>query len=78
MLSSVLRSPRAIRANIAIMRAFVQMKASERWRSATLRKLDELERKILGHDNDIAHLFDALRDLMNPMDGPSRKIGFQP
>ena len=77
MLSSVLRSPRAIRANIEIMRAFVYAKTRERWRSAALTKLEELERKFLGHDRDIARLFEALRDLMDPVEKPRRKIGFK-
>lgn len=76
MLSSVLRSPRAVRANIAIMRAFVHMKTRERWRSSALVKLDELERKFLGHDQDIERLFETLRDLMDPQENPHKKIGF--
>mgnify|MGYP001582197811 CR=1 FL=1 len=77
MLSSVLRSPRAVRANIEIMRAFVYAKTRERWRSAALAKLEELERKVLGHDRDIELLFETLRDLMEPPAGPRPKIGFQ-
>ena len=78
MLSGVLRSPRAVRANIEIMRAFVYAKTRERWRSVALTRLEELERKFLGHDHDIEQLFSALRDLMDPPEKPSRKIGFQP
>lgn len=77
MLSGVLRSPRAVRANIEIMWAFVYAKTRERWRSAALAKLEELERKVLGHDRDIESLFGALRDLMDPPDGPRPKIGFR-
>jgi len=76
-LSGVLRSPRAVRANIEIMRAFVYAKTRERWRSAARTKLEELERGFLGHDRDIARLFEALRDLMDPPEKPRRKIGFQ-
>ncbi|MFA5139841.1 MAG: hypothetical protein WC728_11475 [Elusimicrobiota bacterium] len=78
MLSSVLRSPRAVRANIEIMRAFVYAKTRERWRSAALAKLDELERKFLGHDRDIERIFETLRDLMDPPERPRLKIGFRP
>lgn len=76
MLSGVLRSPRAVRANIEIMRAFVYAKTRERWRSVARSKLEELERKFLRHDRDIARLFEALRDLMDPPERPRRKIGF--
>ncbi len=77
MLSSVLRSPRAIRANIEIMRAFVYAKTRERWRSVALSRLEDLERKFLGHDRDIEKLFSALRDIMDPPEEPHRKIGFK-
>ena len=77
MLSSVLRSPRAVRANIEIMRTIVYAKTRERWRNAALAKLEELERKVLGHDSDIERIFEALRDLMDPPEGPRRRIGFQ-
>jgi hypothetical protein len=78
MLSGVLRSPRAVRANIEIMRAFVYAKTRERSRSAALVRLEQLERKFLGHDRDIEQLFSALRDLMDPPEQPRRKIGFEP
>ncbi|OGR94713.1 MAG: hypothetical protein A2V88_05510 [Elusimicrobia bacterium RBG_16_66_12] len=78
MLSGVLRSPRAVRANIEIMRAFVYAKTRERWHSAALTRLEELERKFLGHDQDIERLFTTLRDLMDPPEKPRRKIGFEP
>lgn len=77
MLSSVLRSPRAVRANIEIMRAFVYAKTRERRRSAALARLEQLERKFLGHDRDIEQLFSALRDLMDPPEPSRRKIGFE-
>ncbi len=78
MLSGVLRSPRAVRANIEIMRAFVYAKTRERWRNVALARLEMLERKFLGHDRDIEQLFSALRDLMDPPEQPRRKIGFEP
>ena len=78
MLSGVLRSPRAVRANIEIMRAFVYAKTRERWRSVALARLETLEQKFLGHDRDIERLFSTLRDLMDPPEPPRRKIGFEP
>ncbi len=77
MLSSVLKSPRAVRANIEIMRAFVYAKSRERWRSPALAKLEELERKVLGHDQEIERLFETLRDLMDSPESTQRTIGFQ-
>ena len=66
MLSSVLRSKRAIHVNIAIMRAFVRLKAILSTHKELAHKLDELERKIEDHDEDIRGIFEAIRQLMAP------------
>jgi hypothetical protein len=54
MLSSVLRSRRAIAVNIAIMRAFVRLRQLAAAGSELAKKLDELESRVSGHDKDIA------------------------
>src|SRR5205823_467288 len=59
MLSSVLRSPRAVQVNIAIMRVFVRLRQAVALHKDLARKLVELERKIEGHDASIRTLFDA-------------------
>lgn len=75
MLSSVLRSPRAVAANIGIMRAFVRL----RWLRGVNRdlaaKLGELEGKLNIHDAQIMGIFNAIRELVQPT--PKPKIGFQ-
>ncbi len=77
MLSSVLNSPRAIRVNIEIMRAFVQLREMISTNKALAGKLDELERKVSTHDRAIAGLFTAIRELASPAPPkPSRRIGF--
>jgi len=76
MLSSVLRSKRAIQVNIIIMRAFVKLKQVLAARSALAQKLAELERKLEGHDQKIQSLFDAIRQLMAPPVPRRRRIGF--
>jgi len=77
MLSSVLNSPRAIRVNIQIMRAFVQLREMISTNKALSGKLDELERKVATHDKAIAGLFTAIRELATPAPPkPSRRIGF--
>ncbi|MBP1716056.1 MAG: DNA-binding protein [Deltaproteobacteria bacterium] len=74
MLSSVLNSPRAIQVNIAIMRAFVQLRAILSTHTDLARKLAEMEKK---YDAQFRVVFDALRQLMAPT-APSRKqIGFE-
>ena len=74
MLSSVLRSPRAIAVNIEIMRAFVGLRRTLESTAGLARKLDALERK---YDGQLAHVFEAIRQLVAPAPGTSKKIGFK-
>jgi len=76
MLSSVLNSERAIQVNIAIMRAFVQLRQILSTHKELAHKLEELERKIEKHDAEIGSIFEAIRQLMTPSPEPMRKIGF--
>lgn len=77
MLSSVLRSPRAAQVNIAIMRAFVQLRQILGSHADLARKLAELEKKLEGHDTAIRSLFEAIRQLMAPPPSePKPEIGF--
>jgi hypothetical protein len=77
MLSGVLRSPRAEQANIAIMRAFVQLRETLALHKELAQKLAELERKIENHDESIRTLFEAIHQLMvPPPEPPRREIGF--
>ena len=77
MLSSVLRSTRAISANIAIMRAFVRLREMVSANAELAKKLDELERRVSGHDEAITNIVHAIRELAAPPDpSPRRSIGF--
>ena len=76
MLSSVLSSDRAIAVNIAIMRAFVQVRSLLATNQDLAERLMELERRIASHDTAITSLFDAIRQLMAVPDSGSRPIGF--
>lgn len=76
MLSSVLHSERAVRFNIAIMRAFVGLRRLLATNETQARKLSELEHRLEGHDQAIKSLFDAIRELMAPPSKPEREIGF--
>jgi len=73
MLSSVLRSPRAIQVNIAIMRSFARLRHILSSHADLARKLEDLEQK---YDKQFRVVFDALRELMTPPDPPSKQIGF--
>jgi len=76
MLSSVLRSQRAVHVNVAIMRAFVSLRRMLAGNEVLARKLAELERRLEGHDQAIKSLFNAIRELMAPPVKPRREIGF--
>jgi len=76
MLSSVLKSKRAIEANIAIMRVFVKLRETVATHKELSRELEDLEQRIEGHDEKIQVIFEAIRQLMAPPDKKVKKIGF--
>jgi len=79
MLSGVLRSPRAIQVNIAIMRAFVRLRQIMHLKRELAAKLNELERKLGKHDEEIQLIFKVIKQLMSPPpEKPQRRIGFKP
>lgn len=75
MLSSVLRSKRAIQVNVEIMRAFVRLRQILASHVDLARKLAALERK---YDTQFKVVFDAIRELMAPAPRRRQPIGFQP
>ena len=74
MLSSVLRSDRAIRVNIEIMRSFVKLRQLLGSNSELARKLESLEQK---YDEQFKVVFDSIRALMIPPKASKRPIGFR-
>jgi len=77
MLSSVLRSKRAIDVNVAVMRAFVRLRELVSTHAELAKKLVELEQRIAGHDEAIAGIVRAIRELATPPEpSPRRSIGF--
>jgi hypothetical protein len=76
MLSSVLNSDRAVKVNIAIMRAFVKLRETLETNREFARKFSELERRVGRHDDEIGAIIDAIRQLMAPPKKPAREIGF--
>ena len=73
MLSSVLRSQKAVDVNIEIMRAFVRLRQMLRENADLSRRLDALEKK---YDAQFKIVFDAIRELMEPISKTERRIGF--
>jgi len=76
MLSSVLKSDRAVKVNIAIMRAFVRLRETLETNRALAERFAQLEEKVGKHDDEIAAIIDAIRQLMTPPKKPAREIGF--
>lgn len=77
MLSSVLRSEKAIMVNIAIMRAFVKLRDLISSHKQLAQKISELEKKYGKHEVEITVLFKALKKLLEvDAEKPARKIGF--
>lgn len=76
MLSGVLHSKRAIRANIEIMRAFVRLRQVLSLHKDLARKLETLEKTVAGHEENFRAVFEAIRELMKAPEKPTRRIGF--
>jgi hypothetical protein len=74
MLSSVLRSKRAVEVNILIMRAFVKFRALLATHEQLARKLDALEKR---YDKQFRVVFEAIRELMKTPEPKKRQIGFR-
>jgi hypothetical protein len=73
MLSSVLHSPRAVAVNIEIMRTFVRLRQMLASNTELARKLEALEKK---YDRQFKVVFDAIRQLMSPVETKRQEIGF--
>ena len=74
MLSSVLRSKRAIQVNIGIMRAFVQLRGMIVSNKGLARRFNELEKR---YDGQFRIVFEAIRELMAEAESKSQRIGFK-
>ena len=77
MLSSVLRSKRAVAVNIEIMRAFVEMRRIASSYTEIEKRLEGIERGMGEHEDQLGKIFNALRQLMAPPPQPKHPIGFR-
>jgi len=76
LLSSVLKSKRAVKVNIAIMRAFVKLWQTLDANRRLAQKFSELEERVEEHDDEIAAILEAIRQLMTPPERPRGEIRF--
>ena len=77
MLSSVLSSSRAIAVNIQIMRIYTRMREILMTNKDILLKLEQLERKVDSHDENIHVIFDYLKQLLSPPVDTRPRVGFR-
>jgi len=79
MAASVLNSERAVRVSVYVVRAFVRLRQALAAHKELGRKLAALEGRLDRHDEEIAALLEAIRELMAPPPAPRRgRIGFRP
>ncbi|MEI6455670.1 MAG: ORF6N domain-containing protein [bacterium] len=74
MLSGILKSPDAIQVNIAIMRAFVQMRRFLETHKELALKIEELEGTVSSHDENIQLIFETIRELMHKKSEPMEPV----
>ena len=80
MLSGILNSDRAIQINIAIMRAFVQLRRFLESNKELAIKMEELEKAVVGHDEKINLIFQAIKQLIEKKDEPAtprKPVGYK-
>lgn len=74
--ANVLRSTRAVEMSLYVVRAFVQLREMLASNKELAQRLDELERRLVTHDQAITGILKAIRELMNPPEPKRRPIGF--
>jgi hypothetical protein len=76
MLSSVLRSPTAVRVNIEIMRAFVRLRRLMATPGELVEQLTRLAQTVQVHDEQIQSIIQVLKAMQERPEEPHRRIGF--
>ena len=77
MAATVLSTPRAVEVGVYVVRAFIRLRELLASHTELSHKLMELESRLDSHDEQIATLIEAIRQLLAPPDKPERRIGFR-
>jgi len=77
MLANVLKSETAIRVSIKLIEIFVRIREMISANKDILLKLEQLEKKVTGHDEDMQVIFSAIKQLLHPPAKPRTRIGFR-
>lgn len=78
MLANILKSERAIEVSLRLIEIFVKLREMLLANKDILLKLEQLEKKVTAHDENIQMIFTALKRLLNPLKTSRKRIGFKP
>ena len=79
MAANVLNSPEAVTMSVYIIRAFIKVREQLATNSAILKRLAEIDKTLLLHDNALRDVYQKLLPLLSPPpEAPKRSIGFKP
>ena len=76
MAASVLNSPQAVQMSVFVVRAFVRLRGLVVSQTSLVEKLAELERRVVGHDDELQAIVETIRRLLQPPTPSRRRIGF--
>ncbi len=76
MAATILNSPKAVEMSVFVVRAFIELRVWLSTHRELAEKLEHLERKVSSHDQALAGVIDAIRQLMAPPNPKNRPIGF--
>jgi len=76
MIATILNTPQADKMSVFVVRAFVELREILFSHKKLIKRLDELEKKVGGHDKSIQSIIAAIRQLMRQEEKPGKKIGF--
>ena len=78
MLANILKSERAVKVSLRLIEIFVKLREMLLTQKDVLLKLEQLERRVAAHDENIQMIFSAIKQLLNPKNTSRRRIGFKP
>ena len=76
MAATILRSPKAVAMSVYVVRAFVQMREVLMTGAVILKRLAEIDRKLVTHDVILRDIYEKLRPLLTPPEIPRKELGF--
>ncbi len=76
MAASVLNSPRAVEVSVFIVRAFIKLRKAISAHKELYRKLEKIENRLAGHDEQILAVFEVIKKLIEDDEKPKKKTGY--